>query len=348
MPASRFAYVGCFTTATRGARGDGIHVHAIDPATGAWIPVQHLPGLMNPSFLVFAPDRRTLYAVHGDADYASAYARDDVTGLLRPLGQAATGGGNVVHQAIAPSGRHLVVANYGSGTVAVLPIGNDGALAPFSFLASMPGRPGPHPVEQAGSHPHQILFDPSGRFVLVPDKGHDEVAVFAFDADQGRLELRSVMPARSGAGPRHAAFHPRLPVCWVLNELDSSVTTCRWASGRLEPVAVIPTLPGDFAGTSTAAAIAATADGHIVYVSNRGHDSIAVFGTDDADGRLRQLGWTQAPGRGPRFIALHDDILFVASEQDDLIGRFVSDPGGGLGPVGEIVPSPSPVTIAFA
>ena len=117
-----FAYVGCFTTATRGARGNGIDVHAIDPANGAWTHIQHLPGLLNPSYLALAHDRRTLYAMHGDADYASAFARNATTGLLRPLGQAATGGSNVVHLAVAPSGRHLIVANYGSGSVAVLPM----------------------------------------------------------------------------------------------------------------------------------------------------------------------------------------------------------------------------------
>ena len=346
--APRFAYLGCFTTAARGARGDGIHVHAIDPATGAWTHIQHLPGLVNPSFLALAHDRRTLYAVHGDADYASAFARDAATGLLHPLGQAATGGNNVVHLAVAPSGRHLIVANYGSGSVAVLQIGEDGSLAPFSFLAPMPGNPGPHPVEQAGSHPHQILFDPSGRFVLVPDKGHDDVAVFGFDADRGTLSLHSVMAACPGAGPRHAAFHPARPVCWVLNELNSSVTTCRWVSGRLEPVEAVPTLPGDFYGTSTAAAIATTADGRVVYASNRGHDTITAFCSDGGDGHLRPLGWTRAPGRGPRFMALQDNTLFVASEQDDRIGRFAPRDGGILDPLGETISSPSPVTIAFA
>ena len=347
MPTPRFAYVGCFTTAARGARGDGIDVHAIDPATGAWTPIQHLGGLVNPSFLVLAPDRRTLYAVHGDAGHASAFSRDEASGLLRPLGQAATGGSNVVHQAIAPSGRHLVVANYASGSVAVLPIGDDGALAPFSFLASMPGRPGPHRLEQAGSHPHQVLFDPSGRFVLVPDKGHDGVAVFAFDEARGTLELASVMPSRPGAGPRHAAFHPDRPVCWVLNELDSSVTTCRWAAGQLEPVEVVSTLPADFFGASTAAAIATAKGGRLVYASNRGHDSVAGFGTDREDGRLRPLGWTRAPGRDPRFVAVHDDTLFVASETDDLIGRFRAGVDGTLHSEGDLVRSRSPVTIAF-
>ena len=348
MPGARFAYVGCFTTAARGARGDGIHVHAIDAATGAWTHIQHLPGLPNPSFLVLAPDRRTLYAAHGDADHASAYARRAEDGRLRPLGKAATGGANVVHQAISPSGRHLIVANYASGSVAVLPIEDDGALAPFRFLAQMPGRPGPHRLEQGGSHPHQIVFDPSGRFVLVPDKGHDGVAVFAFDEDRGTLELASMMPSRPGAGPRHVAFHPERPVCWVLNELSSSVTTCRWAPGRLEPVEVLPTLPSDFFGASTAAAIVPAADGRVVYASNRGHDSVVAFGADGEEGRLQPLGWTRAPGREPRFIAMQDGILFVASERDDRIGRFVPEAGGGLRQEGGIVSSPSPVTIAFA
>ncbi len=349
MPTLRFAYVGCFTTAARGARDDGIGVHAIDPATGAWTPIQHLAGLVNPSFLALAPDRRTLYAVHGDADTASAYAIDEESGRLRPLGHATSGGTNVVHLAISPAGRHLIVANYASGSVAVLPIGDDGALDRFSFRASMPGCPGPHRLEQAGSHPHQILFDPSGRFVLVPDKGHDGVAVFAFDEARGTLELASVMPSRPGAGPRHAAFHPDRPVCWALNELDSSVTTCRWAAaGQLEPIDVISTLPTGFFGASTAAAIVAAKGGRFVYASNRGHDSVAAFRTDDRDGRLRPLGWTPAPGRAPRFMAVHDEALFVASETDDLIGRFLPGEDGTLRPEGDVVRSGSPVTIAFA
>jgi 6-phosphogluconolactonase len=346
-----FAYVGCFTTEKRQARGDGIHAYRVDPAGGAWSHAQHLPGLVNPSFLVMGPGGRTLYAVHGDQDYASAFARDAGTGLLQSLGQAAAGGSNVVHGALDPAGQHFVVANYGSGSVAVLPVAGDGGLGGYAQRVEMPGRPGPHRTEQAGSHPHHVAFDPGGRFVLVPDKGHDSVCVFAFDAGRGMLELASMTASRPGAGPRHGAFHPTLPVYWVLNELDSSITTYRWSAeaGSLEPVQVLPTLPPDFFGASTAAAIVATPDGRHVFASNRGQDGISAFAADAVTGQLEPLGWTPAPGRGPRFMAFHAGCLYVASERDDVIGRFApASQAGGLRAQGEVASSPSPVSIAFA
>ena len=346
-----FAYVGCFTTEKRQARGDGIGVYAVGPEGSVCSQVQHLPGLVNPSFLVMGPGSRTLYAVHGDQDYASAFARDAGTGLLQPLGQAATGGGNVVHGALDPTGRHFVVANYGTGSVAVLPVAGDGRLGDYAQRVGMPGMPGPHRTEQAGSHPHQVVFDPNGRFVLVPDKGHDGICVFAFDAGRGTLELASVVASRPGAGPRHGAFHPTLPVYWVLNELDSSITTYHWSAqaGSLEPVQVLPTLPPDFFGTSTAAAIVATADGRHVFASNRGQDGIAAFAADAGTGQLEPLGWTPALGRGPRFMTLRGNYLYVASERDDLIGRFaLGHLACGLHDEEKVVSFPSPVTIAFA
>jgi 6-phosphogluconolactonase (cycloisomerase 2 family) len=342
------AYVGCFTTEKRRAHGDGIHAFAV--SDGGWAHLQHVPDLVNPSFLIMGPGARTLYAVHGDQNYASAFARDARTGRLQPLGRAATGGDNVVHGALDPSGRHFVVANYASGSLAVLPVAEDGALADYAQRVMMPGTPGPHRTEQAGSHPHQIVFDPSGRFVLVPDKGHDSVCVFAFDAERGTLELVSTTTSRPGAGPRHGAFHPTLPVYWVLNELDSSITTYRWSAqaGSLEPLHVLPTLPADFFGASTAAAIVVTPCGRSVFASNRGHDGVAAFAVDAVTGHLETRGWTPAPGREPRFMTFHGDHLYVASERDDVIGRFAVDgENAGLRDQRSVVPSLSPVCIAF-
>ena len=345
-----FAYVGCFTTEKRRARGDGIHVFATPPS-GEWRPIQHIPGLLNPSMLIMGPGGRTLYAVHGDADYATAYARDAESGKLHPLGQAAAGGSNVVHGAVDPTGQSFVVANYSTGSVAVLPVRDDGSLAGYAHRVMMPGAPGPHRTEQAASHPHQIVFDPGGRFVLVPDKGHDSVCVFAFDAGTGTLELASVAISRPGAGPRHGAFHPTLPVYWVLNEIDSSVTTYRWSAeaGQLEPLQVLPTLPPDFFGASTAAAIVATPSGSHVFASNRGQDGVAVFAADAVTGLLRPQGWTKAPGREPRFMTWHGGHLYVASERDDVIGRFTLPAGNGaLEGLTRVASSPSPVSIVFA
>jgi 6-phosphogluconolactonase len=147
MRGALYAYVGCYTTAQRSARGDGIHVYRIDPQTAVWTHVQHVGGLVNPSFLVMAADRRHLYSVHGDETYASAFSLDRATGFLEFLNRAETGGRNGVHQAIAPGGRFLVVANYGAGNVGVLPIRPDGALADAVQVVALPGQPGPHRIQ---------------------------------------------------------------------------------------------------------------------------------------------------------------------------------------------------------
>lgn len=350
-----YAYVGSFTTAQRKARGDGIHVYRADPATGAFTHTQHLGDLVNPSYLALSHDQHVLYAVHGDEDYATAFTLDPETGEARLLNRAATGGKNGVREAVDPSGRFLVVANYSSGSVAVLPIAADGGLKDQHQLLALPGAPGPHKVEQVSSHPHDVVFDPSGRFVLVPDKGLDRVFVFAWDITAGTLTptAQGSVQSRPGAGPRHVAFHPSLPVAWVLNELDSTVTTYRFdpRTGALTALQVSPTLPTDFTGYSTAAEIAVSADGRFVYTSNRGHDSVSVFAAAADTGLLTVSGWQPTQGGGPRFIGLDPAgrFLHAANEQGDNVVTFAVDAASGkLTPTGQNIANASPVTIVFA
>lgn len=165
---------------------------------------------------------------------------------------------------------------------------------------------GPHRIQQTGSEPHDVVFDPTGRFVLVPDKGLDRVFVFRFDANQGRLTPAEPTSIQScpGAGPRHLAFHPQLPIVWVLNELDSTTTTYRWEAGRLVPSQVITTLPTDFTGYSTTAEIAVSRDGGTVYCSNRGHDSVANYRANATTGLLTPAVGSRRRGAGPRFLGL--------------------------------------------
>ena len=348
------AVVGGFTTAKRNARGDGVTAWRIDPGSGEWTLADHLGGLVNPSFLIADPLRPVLYAVHGDCDYASAIAIDPACGALRLLGQANTGGTNGVHPALAPTGNHLIVANYGSGSVAVLPVRPDGRLDDFIRSVDLPGPVGPHRDEQAMSHPHQVVFDPSGRFVLVPDKGLDRVFVLRFDPRDGGLTLNAGGEAimRPGAGPRHIVFHPFRQLAFVLNELESSVATCRWdmEAGRLAPVDLATTLPRDFFGNSTAAAIVVSPCGRHVLASNRGHDSIVHFEFDEETTRLVTVGWTPSRGRDPRFMTFDPSgrILLVATEQGDSIVAFDRRPGTpALVPHGGTVTVRSPTTIAF-
>jgi 6-phosphogluconolactonase len=346
---AKYAYVGCYTTQQRHGHGDGIHVYRVEPGSGASRPIQQLGNLVNPSFLVTSRDGRFLYSVHGDEDYATAFAIDSANGTLRLINKAATGGSNGVHQAFDPSGRFLVVANYATGTLAVMSVRKDGGLDDQIQLVPLEGEPGPHKVEQTGSHPHHVVFDPSGRFVIVPDKGLDRVYVFRFE--KGRLAPSSSVAARPGSAPRHVAFHPSMPVAWVLNELSSTVTTYRFDAerGALAPVQILPLLPEDFTGNSTGAEIAVSAGGRFVYCSNRGHDSIAVFRADSNTGRLAAVEWVPTQGHQPRFLCLQQGLLYAANElSDTIVGFQVDQTNGKLQPTGQTVRNASPVTIAFS
>jgi 6-phosphogluconolactonase (cycloisomerase 2 family) len=349
-----FAYVGCYTSERRHGHGTGITVYDIDPGSGAWTPLQTVPDLVNPSFLALDRRRRVLYSAHGDEEHATAFAIDDVSGRLTPLGRQSTGGRNGVHLAVDATNRFLVVGNYGSGTVAVLPIARDGSLEPLCDLVTLTGTPGPDPVQQTSSHPHDVPFDPSGRFVVVPDKGLDRVFVFRLDTTRGKLMggYPPSVAARPGAAPRHADFHPSAPYAYVNNELDSTITTYRFDPERslLEPLQVIPTVPAGFPGRNTTAEVAVAPSGRFVYVSNRGHDSVAIFAVDATSGLLSPVGWEPSQGKTPRFFALDPPgtFLYVANQNSDTIVAFRVDPStGSLTPTGRVVRTGSPSSIVF-
>ena len=193
-----FAYVGGYTTKDRDGRGDGIHVYRVDASSGAWTHVQHVAGEDNPSLFTLRPDNRVLYSVHGGLTHVSAFTIDPASGHLRLLNRQNCGGTNPVDAALDATNRFLIVPNYSSGNVAVLPLTEDGALQPVSQVFELPGKPGPDPVQQSSSHPHAVIFDPSRRFVIVPDKGFDCTFIFRFE--NGRLALNQAMPARPGRG----------------------------------------------------------------------------------------------------------------------------------------------------
>lgn len=346
------AYVGCRTTRERNARGEGISVFEVG-ADGALALVQLVSGLVNPSYLALSRDGTRLYTVHGDQSEASAFAVDRATGRLQLINTQSTEGRNPVHLALSADGRHLVVTNHLGASLAVLPVAEDGALQPLSQLVKVDGPTGPHRVEQQQPKPHFNAFDPSGRFVLVPDKGCDRTWSFSFE--HGRLVPCEppFVEAREGAGPRHMVFHPRQPWAYVVNELDSTVMACGFdaASGALTPFQWLPTLPCDYTGNSRAAAIAVDAGGRHLYASNRGHDSIAVFGIDPATGRLSFLEAVTTGGRTPRAFSFSPDgrLLYALNEDSDSIVTFAVDAAGGrLTPTGQRVSTGSPVCMVFA
>lgn len=347
------AYVGSRTTQERNARGQGISVFRLEPQTGALTLVDIERGLVNPSFLTLSRDGHFLYTVHGDQSEVSAFRRDRQTGRLCLLNRQSTQGRNPVDLALSPDGRHLVVTNHLGSSLVVLPVQADGRLGPVSQQLALEGPLGPHRVEQAQAKPHANPFDPSGRFVLVPDKGLDRIFSFAFDGGQLRPAARPWVPAREAAGPRHLAFHPGGRFAYAVNELDSTVTAYAFdaADGGLQALQILGTLPDHFTGNSRAAEIAIDATGRFLYASNRGHDSIAIFAIDAATGRLAWRGVHPAGGRTPRFFTLSPDgrWLFVLNEDSDAIVTLAVDGDTGrLGPAGAPVATGSPVCMVFA
>ncbi|HEX3573158.1 MAG TPA: lactonase family protein [Rhodopila sp.] len=345
-----FAYVGGYTTRDRDGRGKGITAYRVDPVSSGWTLIQTIGDLENPALFTVTRNGTRLYSVHGGRSLISAFAIDRDSGRLTLLNQVDCQGNNPVDSALDPTERFLVIANYGTGAVAVMPIGEDGRLQPVSQLVPLEGAPGPDPKEQASSHPHAVIFDPSGSFVIVPDKGFDRTFFFRFQDGKLAPTEQGFLASAPGAAPRHAAFHPSLRVLYVNNELDSTVTVFDWSAGRATERQVISTLAGGHDGRNTTAEIAASPCGRYLYVSNRGQDSIVQFVITPGSGFLTYAGTFPTGGAKPRFFTLGPDgrHLYAANQDSDEITVFhIDQSAGSLIPTGVRINVGSPSAISF-
>jgi 6-phosphogluconolactonase (cycloisomerase 2 family) len=370
-------YVGSYTSEARG-HGEGISVYRRNQPSDAWSLVQVLEDFADPSFLTIDRQGRCLYSAHGDGTQATAYRIDAATGRLTVINQQPTGGVNGVHLAIDGTNRFLALANYASGTLVVMPRNEDGSLGPVSDRAAMTGEPGPHRTQQESSHPHHCPFDRAGRFIVVPDKGLDKIFVYRLDASSGKLAAANPpsIAARAGAAPRHVDFHPTRPFAYVINEIDSTITTYQFEpeKGVLKPLQIMSTPPATYTGNNTTAEIWVAPSGRFVYGSNRGHDSIAIFAVDEPPSRRRRfgeprrsspeaqssgggrtgmlsaVGWESTQGRTPRYFGLDPSRthLYAANQNSDTVVIFrVNQTTGKLTPTGEVIKVGSPSTIVF-
>jgi len=349
----KFAYVGSFTTADRDGRGNGIEVFSIDGKSGLWTKIQSVEDV-NPGFLAMDRKKEFLYVGHGGGTVVSAYTIDQESGTLTLLNQQPTGGKNGAHLMVDPSGGFLLVANNSSGDISVLPIREDGSLGAFSDLVTLPGKIGTNRSEQASSHPHQVSFDPSGKFVLVSDVGLDKVFVYRLDTATGKLIANDFpsVSTRAGAGPRHFAFHPSKPYTYVINGLDSTLTTYQFNSGRgeLKPIQVMPALPTTFVGDSNASEVMIAPSGKFAYGATRGANAIGVFAIDQVTGILTPIEWVSTQGKGPRFFTLDPSgmYLYAGNLSSDTIVIFsINQLKGTLIPTGQVVNTGSPSCIVF-
>jgi 6-phosphogluconolactonase len=348
-------YVGTYTQTLPHVHGkaEGIYVYGMDRETGALHYQSTAPEVVNPSFLVVEPQRRYLYAVQEVADHdgrqgglVSAFAIDLRTRALEPINHQPTHGAHPCYVAVDHTGRWLLVANYGGGSVALLPIAGDGALGPATAVVQHHGSSGETP------HPHAIVPDAGNRFVLVPDAGLDRIMVYRLDTEQGRLVENDLPPAvlPRGTGPRHLAFHPRSPYVYSINERGSSVSAFAYdaARGELRELQSISTLPDGYAGRNACADIHIDPSGRYLYGSNRGHNSIAIFALDDATGELRPLGHMETSGRTPRNFDIDPTgtFLLAANQDSDTIVTFAIDRAtGALAPTGHVATVPTPVCV---
>jgi 6-phosphogluconolactonase len=348
-----------FGTYTRGA-SQGIYVARLHLETGALTRPELAAASTNPSFLALHPNGRFLYAVNEVSAFAgektgavSAFAIDPVTRRLTLLNQQPSRGAGPCHLMVDKRGAHVLVANYGSGTVAVLPIGRDGRLgAPTSFARHTGSSVNPR--RQQEPHAHTIQLDPANRFAVAADLGADKLFLYRFDGRRGTLSPHDPphVALPPGSGPRHFAFRPDGRFAWGINELLSTLTVFRYEArrGTLTPMQTVSTLPPDFTGNNTTAEVVVHPSGRFVYGSNRGHDSVAVFAADRRTGELTLVEHEPTLGRTPRNIAIAPGgrWLLAANQGSDNVVVFRIDPAtGALSPGGHTLSVPAPVCVRF-
>lgn len=334
-----FMYVGTYTDPP-GGRASGIEVFQFDDETGDLRHVQTAMGVANPSFLALHPSEaqlyageRYLYAVNeGEVGKVTAYSRDARTGDLTLINHQPSYGIDPCYVSIASDGQYVLVANYTSGSIAALPIEADGSLGEATSWVQHEGGSKVVADRQSGPHAHMIASTPDGKAVLVSDLGTDEVVIYGFA--QGLLERVGAIALDAGAGPRHFAFGPDARSLYVLNELNSTLTTFAYNAEKL----AFPhrqtqtTLPDGFSGPNATAHVLVSPDGRFVYASNRGHDSIAIFAVDAESGTLSKVAITLTGGAEPRNFALTPDgrWLLAANQNSDTIVPFRRDATTGL------------------
>jgi 6-phosphogluconolactonase len=350
-----FVYFGTYT----GQKSKGIYRARFDSSTGQLTPAELAAETRNPTFLALSPDRRFLYAVNEITDYGNAnsgalsgFRVEPKSGNLTFLNQQASGGAGPCHLAVAGDGKCVLVANYVSGSVAVLPIEEDGTLRPSSCQIQHHGS-SVNPQRQEGPHAHFITWDPTGQFVLACDLGLDKVLFYQLDH---RLVLSPHSPpafqVKAGSGPRHIAFGKNGRFAYLLNEISSTLTVCSYDSskGQLHEIETVSALPADFQGVNTSAEVQVGRTGRFVYASNRGHNSITVFAIDEATGRPRLVQDQSTQGRTPRHFTLDPTGRWLLAENQDSnnIVVFAVDTGTGrLTPTGTSLNLGAPVCSVF-
>jgi 6-phosphogluconolactonase len=349
-------YIGTYTN--KGS--EGIYVYNMDKSSGELEFLSVAKGINNPSFLAIHPEKHYLYSVNEVGNFGgkpsgavSAFSIDQESGGLTYLNQQLSHGTSPCHISVDATGKFVLVANYGSGSVAVLPIGSDGRLDEASHAVQHKGS-GVNARRQGSPHAHSIMLDQANRFAFVPDLGLDKIMIYQLDLKNGKLKPNDPPHAKvkDGAGPRHFDFHPNNKYAYAINELDSTITAFNYKAenGSLSEIQHISTLPDDFSGTTHCADIHVLPSGRFVYGSNRGHDSLAIFEIDENTGKLTCAGYESTQGKNPRNFVIDPTgtFLLAANQDTDNIVVFrIDQQTGKLESTGNTAEVSMPVCLKF-
>ena len=360
--ADTLVYVGTYTN----AKSKGIYLFKLDARhiegskDAALVPLGLAAETPSPSFLEIDAKRGLVFAVNEVDQFegkpsgaVSAFSIDRATGKLTLLNQRASMGRGPCHLVLDRTGRYLFVANYGSGTVAVLPVGTDGRLGEATSVVQHAGQ-SINPDRQKGPHAHCMTVDAANRFVFACDLGLDKILTYRFDAQKGTLTASdpAFTPIKPGAGPRHMVFRPDGRFAYVINELTSTVTALAYdpKTGVMSELQTLSTLPQSFTGANSGAEIDVHPSGKFLYASNRGHNSVAVFGIDAQKGTLTYVDAIPTEGRTPRHFGIDPSGKYaaVANQATDTVFPSAIDPATGRLKLAAVSASvPTPVCVRF-
>jgi len=362
MAATTFVYVGTYT----GAKSKGIYLFRLQTENLAvsqnitLVPLGLAAETPSPSFIELDLRRRLLFTVNELNEFegkptgaVSAFSIHPETGMLTLVNQRPSMGTGPCHLVLDKTRRHLLVANYGSGSVSVLPVAADGRLGAAAGVVQHTGK-SINPERQKGPHAHCVTVDPANRFAFVCDLGLDKVLAYRFDAEHGKLTPHDppFAPLKPGSGPRHMVLRPDGRFAYVVNELTSTITAFAYdaAAGVLKELQTVSTLPEYFTGANSGAEVDIHPSGKYLYVSNRGHNSVVLFTVDSNKGTLTYVEEQGTGGFKPRHFGIEPsgEHLAVANQDSDTVLVAQVDAGTGrLKPSGVFANAPTPVCVKF-
>jgi 6-phosphogluconolactonase len=349
------AYFGTYTTGD--SKSKGIYTAIFDSESGKLSdPVLAAPAV-NPSFLAIDAKRGFVFAVNeisegeGRANATVSAFRVNADGTLQFINSQPSHGGAPCHCNIDATGKFLLIANYVGGNLAVYPIAADGSLEAASSIVNHEGSSIDRSRQQ-GPHAHSINLSSDNRFAYAADLGTDKIMIYRFDQNEGTLQAASPDSATvtPGGGPRHFSLHPSGKFAYTNHELTAMVTGFKRdiRTGGLTAIATVSTLPPDVQVRKSTAECLVHPNGRFLYVSNRGHDSIACYKIDQNSGEMALVAITPTQGQEPRNFVIDPTgkWLLAANQNSDTVVVFAIDQKlGSISPIDNRIEVGRPVCV---